>query len=295
MDSSRRPKPQRVEDFVPPKPRPRKTTSAGPMRKCARKLRSPETIRDAAKAAVIGALVADAAAQPTHWNYKTDALRAALADKGRFDNPEFMSPSMNKFYRLPTGSFTCYGDQAFVMLESLVALGGLEAEDVSRRYVDAFDENSDYGPLQKVRQRPQKRPWRNGSITDFIKKSNRGKSWVECGSSVDKQVDCMLRIIPVVALYAGSPELANAVDTAVCITQTTTEAREYAAAAAMLLESCILGTLPHDAVRQLSGAVGPMVATAVGQLLEHHHAHQEGSYVEAAAAVGKGAKAGGLA
>ena len=40
------------------------------------------------------------------------------------ENPEFIDPSANPFYRLPTGKQSMYGDLLMVMLESLVACKG---------------------------------------------------------------------------------------------------------------------------------------------------------------------------
>lgn len=36
----------------------------------------------------------------------------------------FWEPSSNPFYKLPLGSQSCYGDQSFVILKSLVENGG---------------------------------------------------------------------------------------------------------------------------------------------------------------------------
>ena len=43
-------------------------------------------------------------------------------------NPEFISPSANPYYSIPTGSQSPYGDLLLVMLESLVACKGGLAE-----------------------------------------------------------------------------------------------------------------------------------------------------------------------
>ena len=43
-------------------------------------------------------------------------------------NPEFISPSANPYYCIPTGSQSPYGDELLVMLESLVACQGGLAE-----------------------------------------------------------------------------------------------------------------------------------------------------------------------
>ncbi len=60
-------------------------------------------------------------AQPVHWNYKLDKLDAIFGDKTEI---EFITPSANPFYEIETGRQSCYGDQAFVLLQSLVASKG---------------------------------------------------------------------------------------------------------------------------------------------------------------------------
>ncbi len=60
-------------------------------------------------------------AQPLHWVYDLQKLQGILAQD---PNPEFRSESANPFYRRQTGQQSCYGDQAFVLLESLSECGG---------------------------------------------------------------------------------------------------------------------------------------------------------------------------
>lgn len=61
------------------------------------------------------------AAQPLHWVYDLQKLRVILDQD---PNPEFRAESANPFYRRQTGQHSCYGDQAFVLLESLSECGG---------------------------------------------------------------------------------------------------------------------------------------------------------------------------
>jgi len=56
-------------------------------------------------------------AQPLHWNYDINKLNSILGDKKEI---AFWEPSSNPFYCIPTGSQSCYGDQSFVILKSLV-------------------------------------------------------------------------------------------------------------------------------------------------------------------------------
>ncbi|MED6279911.1 hypothetical protein CHARACLAT_005631 [Characodon lateralis] len=85
--------------------------------------------------AIVGSAVADAAAQPLHWLYDLQKLKGILAQD---PNPEFRSESANPFYRRQTGQQSCYGDQAYVLLESLSECGGLNADDLKQRTLKFF-------------------------------------------------------------------------------------------------------------------------------------------------------------
>lgn len=56
------------------------------------------------------------AAQPLHWVYDLQKLSMLLSQS---PEAEFRPESANPFYRRNTGQQSCYGDQAFVLLESL--------------------------------------------------------------------------------------------------------------------------------------------------------------------------------
>lgn len=132
----------------------------------------PESERGSA--AVLGACVADAAAQPLHWNYDTKKLDEKLQNADKHENPEFLHPSGNPFYTLPTGSNTCYADQAFVLLESLVAHKGLDTGALQKETFDYFIADEWYGPYPgpeiKGSDMPIQRGWRHASIKGFIDK-----------------------------------------------------------------------------------------------------------------------------
>ena len=63
-------------------------------------------------------------AQPMHWIYNMDSLKEVLSELEPF--PEFRAESANPFYRRETGEQTCYGDQAYVLLDSLSHCGGTD-------------------------------------------------------------------------------------------------------------------------------------------------------------------------
>ncbi|TNN53622.1 Crystallin J1C [Liparis tanakae] len=140
--------------------------------------------------AIVGSAVADAAAQPLHWVYDLQKLQVILA---QHPNPEFCPESANPFYRRQTGQQSCYGDQAVVLLESLSACGG---------------------PRPQL---PIEGPWRHASLKGFLKNVDAGKE--ETGCEDDCQIDGITKLAPVVAFYAGKPDMLEKVEQAVRVTQ----------------------------------------------------------------------------
>ncbi|AWP04556.1 putative crystallin J1A-like isoform 3 [Scophthalmus maximus] len=194
--------------------------------------------------AIVGSAVADAAAQPLHWVYDLQKLQAILAQD---PNPEFRSESANPFYRRQTGQQSCYGDQAYVLLESLSECGGLNLDDLKQRTLKFFGPGSEYdtpindpyrergGPRPQL---PIEGPWRHASLKGFLKNVDAGKE--ETGCETDCQIDGITRLAPVVAFYAGQPDMLEKVEQAVRITQNNDECVAETLAAARLLEHFIL-------------------------------------------------------
>jgi len=195
--------------------------------------------------AVVGSLVADAAAQPTHWNYKQTYYHASLKDMGAWDCPEFLTPSINAYYRVPVGSHSCFGDQAATVLRSLVHCGGkVDIDDLTKRHITKFGPESDYGALGRhdgagAGDLPIEGPWRHGSIATFLRNVQTGTPYPNCGSN-DGSSDCFVKTVPVVALYAGRPELLQKVTEVCRLTQNNPYAVAFACASARILEHIIL-------------------------------------------------------
>ncbi len=83
-------------------------------------LLSEAAVKARAKAALIGALVADAATMPLHWIYKPEALSAALAQRpGAEASPEFHTPHACPFYSAPLGDFSPYGYELWSLVSYL--------------------------------------------------------------------------------------------------------------------------------------------------------------------------------
>lgn len=220
--------------------------------------------------AVVGVIVADAAAQPTHWNYKTTYYHDQLKQLNRWENPEFLCPSLNAYYQVPCGSNSCFGDQAFVVLQSLVRSGTVDTNDLIAAHVQKFGPDGSYGPLgstnvQSAGDLPISHPWRHGSLDRFLRNIRNGATFPQCGSN-DGSSDCFVKAVPAIALFAGHPRLKSFVSDVVRVTQNNGTTVGYACAAASILEQMILhGSPGADAIR-----------TAMeGMLQSHYHIESE--------------------
>uniref|UniRef100_A0A1A8AYA4 Selenoprotein J n=2 Tax=Nothobranchius furzeri TaxID=105023 RepID=A0A1A8AYA4_NOTFU len=194
--------------------------------------------------AIVGSAVADAAAQPLHWLYDLQKLGGILAQD---PNPEFRSESANPFYRRKTGQQSCYGDQAYILLESLSECRGLNVDDLKQRTLKFFGPGSEYdtpvndpyrdrgGPRPQL---PIEGPWRQASLKSFLKNVDAGKE--ETGCETDCQIDGIAKMAPVVVFYAGQPDMLEKVEQAVRVTQNNDECVAETLAAARFLEHFII-------------------------------------------------------
>ncbi|CAH1271847.1 Hypp4723 [Branchiostoma lanceolatum] len=202
-----------------------------------------------AVAAVVGALVADAAAQGLHWVYDLEKLDAAVGGK----DPEFHSPSACPFYTTDTGTNTAYGDQTFVVLESLAECKGLDVNDLKQRFYKYFGPGTAFDTGDQ-KTRPIKGPWRNGSIKAFLAAMEAKKE--NTGSDTDTQADGAAKVAPLVALYVGQPDMLAKVEAAVKVTQNHPVALSAALANARMLEAFILHGKQEGVVEALMEELG---------------------------------------
>ncbi|KAL5011688.1 hypothetical protein ScPMuIL_010239 [Solemya velum] len=210
------------------------------------------TVDERRIACVVGALTADAAAQPLHWVYNLQKLDDLTSEK---DDIGFMEPSANPFYRIETGMNSCYSDQLFTVLKSLNEWNGVRIpkmkEDFYRDFgpesvYEASVDNSDYEPKVKKEKYPINGHWRNQSIREFI--ANYGQETEKS----DHQADAFVRPIPVVAMYAGTPDMLDRVKEVIALTQDNNIAISVGLASARLLEQYIInGKKTEDAVEKV--------------------------------------------
>ena len=92
-------------------------------------------MRDKGRAMVMAAFVADALALGAHWIYDTEKISR---DFGRVD--AFLKPAVDSYHPMKgLGEFTYYGDQSFVLLESIAAKKRFDIKDFSKRWRALFE------------------------------------------------------------------------------------------------------------------------------------------------------------
>lgn len=220
----------------------------------AKPMADPEVVKDRAKAAVLGALLADAATMPLHWHYDIGQIKRKVT--GQPDGPlqaalglllpdnmpldlaslqaEFHSPSENMFYKYPVGQLSPYGAEAACLVRSLAAEGSLVPERYAEQSVQEYRAYS--GRLNSLSKR-------------FLEQWDAGARWPTCGVAGDTQAHSLVRVPAIVARYAGSEQCRDAVADAVRVHQAQQGPVDYAQALATLLERCILGAPVADALK----------------------------------------------
>jgi ADP-ribosylglycohydrolase len=158
-------------------------------------------------ACIVGALIADAAAQPLHWIYDVGKLKEIL---NGVSEPEFMTPPHCPFYQVGTGSHTPCGDEALVQLISLAECKGLNLENAKAAFMKKYGPGSEIFEAARIREEtgdktlPIKGLWTNHPVKDFVKAVMADASST-AGDTNDP--DCIARCLPLAAFYAGDPNL----------------------------------------------------------------------------------------
>lgn len=192
-------------------------------------------VKERGRAAILGALVADAATMPLHWIYDAPKISAMLAERGMEAAPEFYPEPSCPFYKAPAGlgSQSCYGEELLPLLKAMAEGGAYDTEAYVQAMYDHFKD-----PLL----------YRNASVRHFVTAYEEGKRGFECGHPTDHQANCFAKAAMVVARYAGRPELPAMVEAAVRVQQNNDEAVKYGLAGALLLEKVVLGSTLESAL-----------------------------------------------
>ena len=92
------------------------------------------------KSMVLASFVADSLALGVHWIYDTARIEK---EYGRVD--AFLKPASDSYHSTKErGEFTHYGDQTFVLLESLAAKRGFDLDDFAERWRRLFEDYNGY-------------------------------------------------------------------------------------------------------------------------------------------------------
>ncbi|XP_071948545.1 crystallin J1A-like [Antedon mediterranea] len=204
---------------------------------------SDTTVNNRRIASVIGCFIADAAAQPLHWNYDLKKLDEIVGDKPM----EFWNPSRNPFYTLPTGRNTVYGDHIMSLLKSVYTAKGFSAEEYAKELVNMFGPDSDYEkqPLNAIvvdkdvkKKLPIEGPWRSACVKYFLQ--NHLGDGQENNLDKMKDMHAVVPVVPIVAVYAGKENMLEMVEASIRVVLTSQKAVSYGLAAARILEQYIL-------------------------------------------------------
>lgn len=202
-----------------------------------------EMIRNRAKAAVLGGLVADAATMGLHWIYNVgqleDLVKGKQLEHSKVFAVEFFKPPSCPFYKYPSGKLSPYGFEAKTVLESVATVGGVDGKQMTKHMYEAFKQyQKDGGYL-------------NFPSKELIASIDSGKAFPEA-AVFDDQAQGVVKVAVVVARYAGSPEMVEKIKEAVKTHQNYDEAESSAVAVGLILEKIIIdGMKAREAIAQV--------------------------------------------
>lgn len=223
--------------------------------------------KERAKAAILGAFIADSASMPLHRIYDQGAIENLVkyrakdnGNNGDADDGgcEFFSPCSCPHYTFPLGQCTPYGKEAYPILYSISSCGFFD-KDKSSDFLyqtmrgtcsmeggrKGFSLHSDY--LQQARA--------IGAVSKHFLETREGGAplWEQCASGTDTQCLGLVKVPLIVARYAGNPKLLSMVEECVKIHQTSEAVLVVCRLAARLLEKVILGMTIREALIWVAG------------------------------------------
>ena len=182
---------------------------------------------------VLASFAADSLALGAHWIYDTEQIKK---DFGRVDTlrkplPGSYHPTKEK------GEFTHYGDQTFVLLESIAAQRGFDLSDFSKRWQNLFRAYRGYFDQATKR---------------TLQNLAQGKAIGEAGSS-STDLSGAARIAPLVFRYHQDPEmLVNAARAQTQMTHNTPLVVDSAEFFARVCCKVLGGTPPAQAMEEVA-------------------------------------------
>jgi len=185
------------------------------------------------KAMVLASFAADSLALGAHWIYDTENI---LKMFGRVDT--FLKPATNSYHATKErGAFTHYGDQTFVLLESLAAKKGFDLSAFSARWRALFDDYNGY---------------MDHATTDTLANYASGGSHEGPGSPSEDLAGAS-RIAPLVYVYRHDPDkLVESAKSQTRMTHNSPLTIDSAAFFARVTFRVLQGTPPVEAMENVS-------------------------------------------
>lgn len=188
------------------------------------KKKSTKETRDRAMAAIIGAFVADAATLPLYHveSQKTvDDLLQKRSDG--FSGPEFYPMSESGSDEPQKPKHSVYANETFPLMESITRVGFLDIDDAQNEYMLFYNIESNNRKY-------------SDSMNHFIEARKKGVPGENSAHLTDSQFTAAMKVVILVARYAGSPLLMNKVTEVVTLTQSNPDVLVAAKIFARLLE-----------------------------------------------------------
>jgi hypothetical protein len=185
-------------------------------------------VRLRGEAAVLGAVVADAATMGLHWIYNVDEIKGHLIKPppegwGRFPprggrNPEFFTPPKSAYYNYPQGSPTPYGVELYSLIETMTARshGELSPSVLAQRYLESAQTGctDDTGCTAHRL---------SGISKALLECRESGAHWTACPPARERrqnhQAHATVKVAPLVARYAGEDVMLEKVEQAIRVHQ----------------------------------------------------------------------------
>ena len=185
------------------------------------------------KAMVLASFAADSLALGAHWIYDTESISKMF---DRVDT--FLKPAPNSYHATKEkGAFTHYGDQTFVLLESLAAKKGFDLSDFSARWRALFEDYNGY---------------MDHATTDTLSNYASGGSHEDPGSPSEDLAGAA-RIAPLVYVYRHDPDkLVESAKSQTRMTHNSPLTIDSAAFFARVAWRVLQGTQPVEAMKNVS-------------------------------------------
>lgn len=198
---------------------------------------------------ILGALVGDAASLGFHWLYDQKRIKEIAPD-----HPEFRNPTPSDYNDISgyyahglkrAGDFSQCGEQAMVLLRSLVANGGRYDKD---HYEKLFCEHFGYGGQYIGYIDHPTRDTLNNVANRGTDISKQNVENIEYHGADDEQLPALAKLPALIAVYQGSSQLKEVVESAVRVTNNNNLAVEFGHLSASIIEAVLEGQTIETAI-----------------------------------------------